>query len=160
VYDLSKHPKEHPEANQCCVWDGKDFKPGENEVVTVLDVQVTSDPKDLPFWAVWTWWTESLVDDRLDNYVESKESKKWTKAQLLELHNERVEFGLNKTAGNFFVRERADGKVSVRIVWDVTPNLKVRTKDWTHNSIPLGQSAIERIERPLPDSNLHSLIYP
>jgi hypothetical protein len=154
VYDLNKPPRQHPEAKQCCVWDGKDFKPGENGVIIVLDVQVPCDLQDLPRMAIWGWLTNSLAKDP-DVYVTSQ---KWSKAQI---HGGRVNFGSpvkGYEAGKFFVRERADGKISVRIIKQVIVELN-RKKEYIEPSFCLALNEIERIEHD-PDSELFSLFLP
>jgi len=142
--------KQYPEAKHCFVWDSNDFRLGGSEVITVLDVQVSYDANDLPRLAVWAWLTDTLVKGT-DIYVESK---KWTKDQL---HDNPVRFGYDlKSAGSFFVRERADGKIAVRIVEKIVKELNGK-RDFAHTSFCLTQSDVESIEPPPPGSNLFML---
>src|SRR5579862_7080750 len=102
----------YPEATKCHVWDSREFKPGvDNKIIVVFDVQVTSDPEQLPFDAVWAWLSYSLVTEP-DVYIKSK---RWSKD---DLHKESVWYYLadgTESGGRFFVRERADGRIAVRI---------------------------------------------
>lgn len=128
--------------------------PGANDVIMVLDVQVAKDAKELPFTAVWGWLTDSLVKDP-DLYVTSQ---KWSKAQI---HGGRVNFGSpvrGYEAGKFFVRERTDGKISVRVVKEVIAELNGK-KDYIEPSFCLALNEIERIEHD-PESDLFSLFLP
>jgi hypothetical protein len=138
--------KQYPEAKQCFVWDSKDFRQGDNEVIIVFDVQVISDAKDLPRLAVWAWLTDTLIKDP-DIYVESK---KWTKDQL---HRFRVGFGPHfEITRRFFVRERADGKIAVRIVKPIQKELNGKRDDADTSVFCLTQSDVERIEPTPHDS--------
>jgi hypothetical protein len=119
IFELSGRLKQYPEAKQCFVWDSEDFKQGENELTIVFDVQVISDAKDLPRLAVWAWLTDTLVKDA-DIYVKSE---KWTN----QLHRFPVRFGPHDEFGSFFVRERADGKIAVRIIQQILKELKPKT---------------------------------
>jgi hypothetical protein len=156
--DLMPHPKgdaytfglkgpvrEYPEAKKCYVWDAREFKPSAaNEIVIVFDVQVLSDPEQLPFDAVSAWLSDSLVKDR-DIYAKSE---KWTKD---ELHKMSVWFNLpdgTESGGHFFVRESADGKIAVRIFQE--GNKEVAGRNWLINNslFPLTAAQIEAIQKP------------
>jgi len=154
-YELTGGPKEHPEARQCFVWDGKKFKDDNNDVPAVLDVQVLEDnPRDLPRMVVWAWFTDSLIKDA-DIYVKSE---KWSKDQIHEMHKAPVQFGVERRLGKFFVRERADGGIAVRIFSEKLIDLNGR-KEYIFPSFSLSLPAIERIEPPHRDSDLYSLLY-
>ena len=116
TFELSQPPREYPEAEQCYVWDGKDFRPGENAVIIVFDVQVLEDdPKELPFAAVRAW-LENSISDKPIHWVKSK----WSKDQLHGKLAERQFPAGGSEIGRFFVRkrtvrERADGEIVVQI---------------------------------------------
>ena len=137
---LKGKPIKYPEARKCYVWDSKDFKPGvDNKIIVVFDVQVTSDPEQLPFNAVWAWVSYSLVTEA-DIYIKSKN---WSKD---DLHKESVWYYLadgTESAGRFFVRERADGKIAVRIKKAVAEN-----SEYVNASFPLTKAQVERIMKP------------
>jgi hypothetical protein len=154
-FDLSP-PKEYPDAKKCFVWDSKNFKPDDsNSVVMVLDVQVTSDPNELPYDAVWAWLSGSLVKDP-DIYVKSE---KWSKEKL---HGEQVEFRTLPDpykCGRFFVRERSDKSISVRIVeqGEICLNNKTELVD-VSSCLTLPQ--VEKIEPRPPGVGYFSLSLP
>ena len=151
----SPSPDKNHAAKLCFVWDAEEFRPGNNEVVMVLDVQVLDDTENLFFMAVWAWLSGSLVDDAGDFYVESEN---WPRDKLLALHRSRVDFGADGKAGNFFVRTRTDGKIAVRIFWKVNYELNGK-RDYVYDSFPLDPDTIERIVAPPSGSGVYSLRY-
>lgn len=147
AFDLIGSPKQHTGAKQCFVWEGKDFQKDEKEAVTILDVQVASDSDKLPLMAVFAWLFDFLIKNP-DIYVESK---KWSKDQL---NNEAVEFGFPlvpwgspNEIGRFFVRERADGKIAVRILKELQKELNGKL-EFINDSFCLDLPSVEKIERP------------
>lgn len=156
TFDLTSQPEKYPDAKRCFVWDSKNFKPGEvNSEVVVLDVQVTSDPDELPFDAVWAWLTDSLVKNT-DIYVKSE---KWSKGQL---HGEQVEFRIlpgERKLGRFFVRERVDGMIAVRVVEEGECRLNGR-REKIDVSFCLTPSQVERIESPFSNTSYFRLTLP
>ena len=137
---LKGKPNKYPEARKCYVWDSKEFKPGtDNKIIVVFDVQVTSDAEQLPFNAVWAWLSYSLVTEP-DIYIKSK---RWSKD---DLHKESVWYYLadgTESGGRFFVRERADGKISVRI-----KKAMAGSSEYVNISFPLTKAQVERIKKP------------
>ena len=137
---LKGKPTKYPEARKCYVWDSKDFKPdADNKIIVVFDVQVTSDPEQLPFDAVWAWLSYSLVAEA-DIYIKSK---RWSKD---DLHKESVWYYLadgTESGGRFFVRERADGRIAVRVKKAVAGN-----SEYVSVSFPLTKPQVERIIKP------------
>jgi hypothetical protein len=137
---LTGKPTKFPEARKCYVWDSKDFRPGvDDKVIVVFDVQVASDPEQLPFDAVWAWLSYSLVTEP-DIYVKSKS---WSKD---DLHKESVWYHLadgTQSGGRFFVRDRADGKIAVRIKKTVAGG-----SEHVNFSFPLTRAQVERIMKP------------
>jgi hypothetical protein len=116
----------------------------------ILDAQVLEDDlMQLPRMADWSWRTDSLVKDQ-DIYLKSE---KWSKEQL---HKNPVEFGFEKSVGHFFVRQRPDGKISVRIMSRIYVEIDGK-RDWTHHSFCLGQQQLDRLELESPDLNLFCL---
>jgi hypothetical protein len=140
---LQGKPINYPGARNCHVWDSKDFKPGvDNKIIVVFDVQVASDPEQLPFDAVWAWMSYTLVTEA-DIYVKSK---KWSKE---DLHKESVWYYLadgTESGGRFFVRDRPDGKIAVRIKKTVAGG-----SDHVNFSFPLTRAQVERIMKPQRD---------
>jgi hypothetical protein len=132
----------YPEARNCHVWDSTEFKPGaDNKIIVVFDVQVTSDPEQLPFDAVWAWLSYSLVTEP-DIYVKSK---RWSKD---DLHKESVWYYLadgTESGGRFFVRKRADGKIAVRI-----NKAAAGSSENVNISFPLTKAQVERIIKSAP----------
>jgi hypothetical protein len=137
---LKGKPTNYPEARKCHVWDSKDFKPEvDNKIIVVFDIQVTSDAERLPFDAVWAWLSYSLVTEP-DIYVKSK---KWSKD---DLHKESVWYYLadgTESDGRFFVRERADGRIAVRIKKAVAGS-----SESVNVSFPLTKAQVDRIIKP------------
>jgi hypothetical protein len=164
VFNLSQPPAGHPAAKRCFAWIGRSFNSdwsdrilGHNDKgdITVLDVQVPCDDDlHMSRMAVWAWRTGNLVNEKEADYVESK---KW---QWDELHNQRVEFNFNNEikAGNFFVRKRADGKISVLIVHDGDFVIEgIQVKKLSLVSFGLTQRDIdEGIKSSPPNSNVFS----
>src|SRR5271170_4509270 len=139
VFNLPIPPPDKNQASkQCFVWNSEDFRAGGNEEVVVLDVQVLDDSENLSLMAVWSWLSNSLVNDTLDEYVESKI---WSRDKLLAMHKSHVEFDSNRQAGSFFVRPRADGKCSVRVCWEVDYELNGK-KDFIRDSFALDLAAL------------------
>ncbi len=139
-FALKGKPVKHPEAARCYAWDSKDFKPGvDNEIIVVFDTQVTSDAEQLPFDAVWAWWSSSLILDP-DIFVKSQT---WSKD---DLHKESIWYHLTdgtESGGRFFVREGDDGKIAVRIKKAVPGS-----SEYVNVSFPLTKAQVERIIRP------------
>ncbi len=139
-FELNGKSIKYPEARKCHVWDSKEFKPGaDNQIVVVFDVQVTSDPEQLPFDAVWAWMSYSLVTEP-DIYVKTK---RWSKDALHKGSVSYYSADGTGSGGRFFVRERGDGKIAVRIkkaVAGASENVNL--------SFPLTKAQVERITRP------------
>ena len=137
---LNGKPNKYPEATKCYVWDSKDFKPdADNEIIIVFDVQVTSDPEQLPFDAVWAWLSCSLILDP-DIFIKSQT---WSKD---DLHKESIWYHLTdgtESGGRFFVREGEDGKIAVRIKKAVAGD-----SEYVNVSFPLTKAQVERITKP------------
>ena len=122
VYQLSVQSEKYPEAERCVAWDGKSSSHDANEVVTVLDVQLkvnfensSKNSKELALAAVEAWHKNWLVNTP-ENPNHYAKSETWTKEKL---DGKVVEFRLSPYEkfrnGRFFVRERRDGTIAVRI---------------------------------------------
>jgi hypothetical protein len=147
---LPQSPTGHPAAKQCFAWDAREpmtYKLGDNGENMVLDVEIPSDAKDLPRMAVWAWLTGTRVKEKEADYVESE---KW---QRDDLHGKPVEFYFDNKikSGNFFARRRADGKISVRIVYKVQIKFDGIDEEKL-DSLCLTQNQIENISSPANDS--------
>ena len=90
IFELQMRPEDKSPAKQCFAWQTAHVRPElpGNEDITVLDVQVPSDRKDLHNMAVWTWWTDDLVDDK--KIVCVVPTTNWPEDELFGLHNQRV----------------------------------------------------------------------
>jgi hypothetical protein len=139
-FALTGKPDKYPGATKCFVWDSKDFRPGVNDkVIVIFDVQVTSDPEQMPFDAVWAWLSYSLVTEP-DVYVKSK---KWSKE---ELHQKSVRYRRpdgKESDGCFFARKKVDGKIAVRI-----KTVVAGSSEHVNFSFPLTRAQVERILKP------------
>jgi hypothetical protein len=164
VFNLPQPPAEHPVAKRCFAWIGRSLNSDWNDGIlghddkgdmAVLDAQVPCDDDlSFPRMAVWAWRTGNLVNEKEADYLESK---KW---QRDKLHNRRVEFDFNNmiVTGTFFVRQRADGKISVRIVHAGDFEIEgIQIKKLPLVSIGLGHRDIEHgIEAAKPGSDIFS----
>jgi len=146
---LKGKPIKYPEAAKCYVWDSRDFRPGvDDKIIVVFDVQVTSDSEQLPFDAVWAWLSYSLVTEP-DIYVRSKV---WSKGAL---HKESVRYHLadgTESGGRFFVRERSDGKIAVRI-----NKVGAGSSEHVNFSFPLTKAQVGRIMKPAQRDHLFTV---